>query len=176
MAQYNADAIQAAIDSDPAISPAEGKAIHALLKGPCGRTDRLIYFVRGRTAYHYNCPACEIVLLRTRPGAKPEPEVAACTCGWMDYAEVDFDGPEDAHGAGCDINLQRDYARGLLRHPCRCPAGFGHTGACVMARRAASLPPLPGPEVDDGPHPVTRPGAEERRCRDCWGAPECVCP
>ena len=60
--QYNAKAIQAAIDSDPAISPAEGKAIHALLKGPCGRTDRLIYFVRGRTAYHYNCPACQIAL------------------------------------------------------------------------------------------------------------------
>jgi hypothetical protein len=70
MATYNAKAIQAAIDSDPAISKAEGKAIHALLKG------------------------------RTRPEPKPEPEVAACTCGWMDYAEVDFDGPEDAHGAG----------------------------------------------------------------------------
>ena len=33
MATYNADAIQAAIDRDPAIGPAEAKAIHALLRG-----------------------------------------------------------------------------------------------------------------------------------------------
>ena len=33
MTQYNAQAIQAAIDQDPAIGPAEGRAIHALLKG-----------------------------------------------------------------------------------------------------------------------------------------------
>jgi len=32
------------------------------MKTACGRTDRLIYFVRGRTAYHYNCPACQIAL------------------------------------------------------------------------------------------------------------------
>ena len=30
---YNADAIQEAIDRDPAIGPAEAKAIHALLRG-----------------------------------------------------------------------------------------------------------------------------------------------
>ena len=36
------------------------------MKTTCGRTDRLIYFVRGRTAYHYNCPECEIVLLKRR--------------------------------------------------------------------------------------------------------------
>jgi hypothetical protein len=33
MATYNADAIQAAIDRDPAIGKAEAKAIHALLRG-----------------------------------------------------------------------------------------------------------------------------------------------
>lgn len=33
MAQYLADGIQRAIDNDPAISLAEGKAIHALLRG-----------------------------------------------------------------------------------------------------------------------------------------------
>ena len=33
MATYNADAIQAVIDRDPAIGEAEAKAIHALLRG-----------------------------------------------------------------------------------------------------------------------------------------------
>ena len=33
MTQYNAEAIQEAIDRDPAIGPAEAKAIHALLRG-----------------------------------------------------------------------------------------------------------------------------------------------
>lgn len=33
---YNADAIQEAIDRDPAIGPAEAKAIHALLRGRTG--------------------------------------------------------------------------------------------------------------------------------------------
>ena len=32
------------------------------MKTACGGTDKLIWFIRGRTAYHYNCPACEIVL------------------------------------------------------------------------------------------------------------------
>jgi len=41
MAEYNAEAIQAAIDRDPAIGPAEAKAIHALLKGRTGRGEGL---------------------------------------------------------------------------------------------------------------------------------------
>ena len=33
MPTYNADAVQRAIDRDPTIGPAEGKTIHALLRG-----------------------------------------------------------------------------------------------------------------------------------------------
>jgi len=36
----------------------------SIITTACGLTDKLVYFVRGRTAYHYNCPACQIALLK----------------------------------------------------------------------------------------------------------------
>ena len=36
------------------------------MKTACGNNDRLVWFVRGRTAYHHNCPACLIVLVKAR--------------------------------------------------------------------------------------------------------------
>ena len=51
----------------------------------------------------------------------------------------------DEHETDCDIILQRDYAKGLLRSPCDClrwELRGGHILACILARRAASLPRL----------------------------------
>jgi len=76
MATYNADAIQAAIDRDPAIGKAEAKAIHALLRGrtraepeveveavhTCGGP------VFGRLAERGTCPRCD----ELRAGAAPK--------------------------------------------------------------------------------------------------------
>ena len=75
MATYNAEAIQAAIDRDPAIGKAEAKAIHALLRGrtkaepeveveavhTCGGP------VFGRLAERGGCPRCD----ELRAGAAP---------------------------------------------------------------------------------------------------------
>ena len=74
MATYNAEAIQAAIDRDPAIGKAEAKAVHALLKGrtkaepeaeavhTCGGP------VFGRLADRGTCPRCD----ELRAGAAPK--------------------------------------------------------------------------------------------------------
>jgi hypothetical protein len=74
MATYNVAAIQAAIDRDPAIGPAEAKAIHALLRGrtrpepeaeavhTCGGP------VFGRLAERGTCPRCD----ELRAGAAPK--------------------------------------------------------------------------------------------------------
>jgi len=75
VATYNAEAIQAAIDRDPAIGKAEAKAIHALLRGrtraepeveveavhTCGGP------VFGRLAERGTCPRCD----ELRAGAAP---------------------------------------------------------------------------------------------------------
>jgi hypothetical protein len=33
----------------------------------CGRIDKIVWFWRGRTAYHANCPTCMIALLQRPP-------------------------------------------------------------------------------------------------------------
>jgi hypothetical protein len=61
MAQYNADAVQSAIDRDKTISAKEAKAIHALLKG---RTKPDAVIVGRKAAGSVNdfhrCPQCRM--------------------------------------------------------------------------------------------------------------------
>jgi hypothetical protein len=59
MTQYNPQAIQAAIDQDPAIGPAEGRAIHALLKG---RSRAKAELEAGHRGDHARCGPCDIIL------------------------------------------------------------------------------------------------------------------
>jgi hypothetical protein len=76
MATYNADAIQAAIDQDPAIGKAEAEAIHALLRGRTGGRSKAAPF---GDAVHTcggpswgrltaGCPRCD----ELRAGAAPK--------------------------------------------------------------------------------------------------------
>jgi hypothetical protein len=136
VAQYNADAVQAAIDQDKTISKKQGQLIHALLKG---RT-------RPEPKPGERCGACSG---QTMPGVL----YPALTAGEKAPDNWDFVERCDA----CGVYESDEDASYALAH--RLDSEVRHYRVHALDRTQPAIA-----------------AREERRCRDCWGAPECVCP